>query len=309
MAQDYYQLLGVNKGASEKDIRQAFRRLARKLHPDVNPGNKQAEAKFKEVNEAYEVLSDSEKRKKYDQYGENWKHADQFAQAQAQRGPGARTYRWSASSPGQEHESEVPFSFDVDLGSGGIGSIFEEMLGGSRRGRGGRGRTAVRPAPVEVPVELTFEEAYAGASRILQTPATATAQPRRLEVRVPPGVDTGSRVHMAVDGADLYLIVTVRPHHRFTRKGADLFVDLLVPLADAILGGEHVVETLTGKVALTIPAESQNGQVFRLRGRGMPALGNPDQKGDLFVTLKVALPTSLSDRERELFQELRRLRT
>ncbi|MBI2172540.1 MAG: J domain-containing protein [Chloroflexi bacterium] len=300
MARNYYEVLGVSKTAAEKDIRQAFRRLARKHHPDVNPGNKEAEARFKEINQAYEVLSDPEKRKKYDQFGEGWRHAEQFQQAQ--RGPGGRVYRWGGSTAGQ---GDGP---SIDFGSGGIGDILEEMMGGGGRGGRGRGRTTLWATPVEAPVELTLEEAYAGATRILQLPATPQSQARRLEVRVPPGVDTGSRVHMAPDGADLYLVVTVRPHRRYTRKGADLFMDLPVPLADAILGGEQVVETLTGKVALTIPPESQNGQAFRLRGRGMPHLGGPERKGDLFVALKVVLPTGLSGREKELFQELKGLR-
>ncbi|MBI4338492.1 MAG: J domain-containing protein [Chloroflexi bacterium] len=309
MARDYYTVLGVGRSASDKDIRQAYRRLARKHHPDVNPGNEQAEATFKEINGAYEVLSDPEKRKKYDQFGENWKYAEQFAQAQARGGRrrGGETGSWGPGGPGSGYGA--PTSFDFEVGPEGIGTILEEMMGGRRAGRGGRGRTSVRSVPVEIPVELTLEEAYAGATRILQLPVTPTGQARRLEVRVPPGVDTGSRVHMAVDGADLYLVVTLRPHHRFTRKGADLYAELPVPLADALLGGEHVVETLTGKVALTIPPESQNGQAFRLRGRGMPVLGSSEQKGDLFVTLKVILPTGLSQRERELFQELRSLRT
>ena len=309
MARDYYEIVGVGRNASEKDIRQAFRRLARKYHPDMNPGNKQAEATFKEINQAYEVLSDPETRKKYDQYGENWKHADQFAQAQAQgQRPGASTYYTTSGGP--HPGGGAPFPFDFDTG-GGFGSILDEMMGGGRsRGqRRGRTRAAEWPAaPVEVPLELTLEEAFAGATRILQLPAGVNGQTRRLEARVPPGVDTGSRVHLSVDGVDLYLVVTVRPHHRFTRKGLDLYVDLPVPLADAILGGEHVVETLTGRVALTIPLESQNGQVFRLRGRGMPTLGSPDQKGDLFVALKVILPTNLSEKERQLFQELKDMR-
>ncbi|MBI4310480.1 MAG: J domain-containing protein [Chloroflexi bacterium] len=302
MARDYYIVLGVGRNASEKDIRQAYRRLARKLHPDLNPGNKQAETSFKEINQAYEVLSDPEKRKKYDQFGENWKYADQFQQAQ--NGPAAgRTYRWS-SSGGASPAEGVPF----DFGPGGFGSIFEEMLGGRPGARGRRGRTPVWTEPAEAPVEISLEEAYAGAARIVQLPSTNGGPGRRLEVRVPPGVDTGSRVHLSLDGMDLYLMVTVRPHHRFTRKGADLYVDLTVPLADAVLGSEQVVETLSGRVALAIPPESQNGQTFRLRGKGMPVVGSPAQKGDLFVTLKVVLPAGLSPREKELFQELQRLR-
>ena len=307
MARSYYDILGVAKSATEKDIRQAYRRLARKYHPDMNPGNKQAETTFKEINQAYEVLSDTDTRKKYDQYGENWKHAEQFAQAQAQgRRPGATTSHTTSGDPRPGGGS--PFDFDT---GGGFGSILDEMLGGGgRTRRHGRSRAAEwSETPAEVPVEITLEEAYAGGTRILQMPTGANGNTRRLEAEVPPGVDTGSRIHLSVDGAELYLVITVRPHHRFTRKGNDLHVDLPVPLADAVLGSEHIVETLNGRVALTIPPESQNGQVFRLRGRGMPALGSPAQKGDLFVALKVILPTGLSQHEKELFQELKRLRT
>lgn len=295
MARSYYDILGISRKAPEREVRQAYRRLARKYHPDVNPGDREAERKFKEINEAYEVLSDEEKRRKYDQFGENWKYADQFAHAGD--GPGRRTYYWTGAGPGR---GGTPFDFD--LGSDDLGGIFEHFFGG------GRGGTAVESTPVEVPVELSLEEAYHGVSRIVQLPTTLDSPGKRLEVKVPAGVDTGSRVHMSVGGMDLYLVVTVHPHHRFGRKGNDLFTDAHVPLTDVLLGSEQEVQTLTGKVMLTVPPESQNGQVFRLRGRGMPVLGKPETRGDLFVTLRVILPTNLSEKERELLQQLKDLR-
>ena len=279
---NYYQTLGIKRDASDKEVKQAFRRLARKYHPDVNPGDKAAEAKFKEVNEAYEVLSDPEKRRKYDRFGQNWKYTDQFPQGgfRSHAGPTDATFNFS------------------DLG--GFGSIFGEMFG-----RRGGARTAQR-STVEVKADVSLEEAYSGAARTVQLPGS---QGKRLEVQVPPGVDTGSRVHVTADDTELYLVTRVVPHRRFSRKGADLYLDLSLPLVDAVLGSEQEVPTIKGKVMLTVPPESQNGQMFRLKGQGMPHLGRPDQRGDLFATLKVMLPTNLTEQERELFGSLKELRT
>ena len=281
MSDNYYQTLGIKRGASDKEIKQAFRRLARKYHPDVNPGDKSAEAKFKEVNEAYEVLSDPEKRRKYDQFGRNWKYADQFPQGgfQAHGGPTGATFNFS------------------DLG--GFGTIFGEMFG-----RRGGARTAQR-STVEVEADVSLEEAYSGATRTVQLPGS---QGKRLEVQVPPGVDNGSKVHVTAGDTELYLVTRVAPHRRFTRKGADLYLDLSLPLVDAVLGSEQEVPTIKGKVMLTVPPESQNGQMFRLKGQGMPHLGQSNRRGDLFATLKVMLPTNLTEQERDLFGSLKELR-
>ena len=279
---NYYQTLGIKRDASDKEVKQAFRRLARKYHPDVNPGDKAAEAKFKEVNEAYEVLSDPEKRRKYDRFGRNWKYADQFPPGgfQAHAGPTGATFNFS------------------DLG--GFGSIFGEMFG-----RRGGARTTQR-STVEVKAEVSLEEAYNGATRTVRLPGS---QGKRLEVQVPPGVDNGSRVHVTAGDTELYLVTRVAPHRRFFRKGADLYLDLSLPLVDAVLGSEQEVPTIKGKVMLTVPPESQNGQMFRLKGQGMPHLGRSDHRGDLFATLKVMLPTNLTEQERELFGSLKELRT
>ncbi|MSQ21974.1 MAG: J domain-containing protein [Dehalococcoidia bacterium] len=294
MAKDYYIILGVTRDASDKDVRQAYRGLARKYHPDVNKKDKDAEERFKEINAAYEVISDPEKRKKYDQFGENWKYADRFASA-GDSAPSGPFYRQRSGAGGS--------TFDLgDLRDMGFGDLFGDVRTGQRRS--GR-RTVIQDTPVEVPVEVSLEEAYAGVTRIVQIPASVAGQARRLEVQIPPGVDTASRVHVSIgSGAELYLVVAVKPHHRFTRKGADLYVDLPVSLVDAILGCEQDVQTMKGKLVLTLPHESQNGQVFRLRGQGMPRLDDPTSLGDLFVALKVVLPTNLTERERQLFEEL-----
>lgn len=300
MAKDYYRLLGVTRKASEKEIRQAFRRLARKYHPDVNPGSKDTEARFKEINAAYEVLSDPQNRKKYDRFGENWKHADQFTQARAGSHGGPFSWR-SARSGGAQFDTRY-------MGNQDLNSIISGLFGGSRPSN--FSRTTKRNAPVEVPVELSLEEAHTGVNRVVQMAPSAGSQPKRLDVTIAAGVDTGSRVHVAMgDGTNLYLVITVQSHRRFTRKDANLYVDLPVSLVDAILGSEQEVRTINGSVMLTVPSESQNGQVFRLRNQGMPHLNQPDHKGDLFVTLKVMLPTGLSKRELELFHELRQIRT
>ena len=285
---NYYDILGVNKEASEKDIRQAFRRLARKYHPDVNKDDETAEEKFKEINEAYTVLNDADSRKKYDRYGDNWKHADQYEQA----GQGGN-YRWS-NQGGDEH-------FSVFGGRGS--SIFEDMFGGA----------AVRPPPAEYHVDVTLEEAFRGASRLLQT-----QEGRRLEVKIPAGVDNGSRVHISPSGdqgGDLYLVISVKNHKTFRRQGRDLYVEVDLPLDEAMLGTELSVPTLTGKVALTVPPETPNGRRFRLSGQGMPPLGtggdgsnSKTPRGVLYATVKVELPTGLSDEDQEFFRKLQRER-
>lgn len=295
-AKDYYELLSVSRNASDKEIKQAYRRLARKYHPDVNPGDKSAEARFKEINAAYEVLSDSEKRKKYDRFGENWQYADQFAGQQ-----------WSPF--GDSSRTGTTFDF-VDLSDlGGQGGIFDSLFRSfdprttSRRPRRGR--------DIDFPIEVTLEEAYHGSARLI-TDMTG----RRLEVKIPPGVKDGSRIKVAGKGesgpgsgpsGDLYLVASVKPHPIFQRKDSDLHVEVSVPLTDVVLGGEVAVPSLKGKLALKIPPQTQNGKVFRLAGQGMPRMGDT-KKGDLFAKVKVVLPTKLTERERELFEELRSLR-
>ncbi|MCH7737838.1 MAG: DnaJ domain-containing protein [Chloroflexi bacterium] len=278
---DYYKTLGVARGASEKDIRGAFRKLARKHHPDVNDNDPASEEKFKEINEAYTVLSDADSRRKYDRYGDEWKHADQFEQ----------------SSRGRRGRS----TYSTMGGGGGRSSIFDQFFGGM-------GGFDVKPAPAEYKVAISLEEAFKGAARRLQM-----QDGRRLEVKIPPGVDNGSRVHIAADSGDFYLVVSVKDHPKFRRQGKDLYVEVEAPLDDAVLGGELTVPTLTGRLALTIPKGTQNGRRFRLAGQGMPVLNNSanhprsdvDHRGDLFATLKVKLPSDLTEEEIDLFRMLR----
>jgi len=302
---DYYTVLGVARTANDKDIRAAYRRLARKYHPDLNPGDKAAEGRFKELQNAYDVLSDPEKRKKYDQFGANWEHADQmragFGNGFGQRGPG---------------------NVHVDFGDGAdFSDILENLFSGTGLGGSGRTRAGARPRTrqgedVEFPTDVSLEEAFLGATRIVTMPQR-NGTPRRIEVRIPPGVKTGSRVRVAGEGSpgtggaaagDLYLIVTVRPHAAFERKEDDLHTEVELPLATAILGGEISVPTIKGsKVVLKIPAETQNGRVFRLAGLGIPHQGGSGN-GDLYAKMRIVLPTQLTPRERELFEELRRIR-
>jgi len=320
MANNYYDILGVKRDASEQEIKQAYRRLARQHHPDVNPGNKSAEDRFKKINEAYEVLSDKDKRQKYDQYGDQWQHSDRFAQA----GPQTRWQDMGGDTTGFH-------SFEGD-----IGSLFDEMFGRTyaRQARPRRGHD------VESPIEITLEQAYHGATRTItftfptQAPCptcggsgairniacsacrgTGVASGvQRLEVKIPAGVHTGSRIRVTGKGqassggaGDLYLVVTVRPHSTFERKGDDLYVEVPVPLTVAALGGEVQVPTPKGKLTLKVPAETQNGKVFRLAGQGMPHLGE-SSRGDMFARANVVLPTHLTEAEKELFRKLQELR-
>ena len=321
---DYYNVLGVNRGVNEREIKQAYRRLARKYHPDVNPGDKSAETRFKQINEAYEVLSDKKKRQKYDQFGDQWQYADQFAQAGRQQTP----FRDFSQAGGAQR-----FHFEGD----DLGSLFDGLFSsgtGSRRSRPKRGRN------IDHPVEVTLEEAYRGTNR---TVALQSEQPcsscqgtgriqnalcsvcrgsgvisivKRLEVKIPPGVKDRARVRIAGKGqpgyaggasGDLYLVVSVKPHRRFERRGDDLYEEVAVPLTIAVLGGEVQVPTLKGKLALKIPSETQNGRAFRLKGQGMPHLGN-SAYGDLLAKVNVVLPTKLSPEEKKLFEQLGQLR-
>ena len=316
MAKNYYDLLGVSRDADEKQIRMAYRRLARKYHPDVNSSQDDAAERFKEVNEANEVLSNAESRKLYDRYGDNWQKVQQH-------GPGAATSRRRGPVGGDP--------FGGMFGGADVGSMFGNLFSSGGRRGGGRQRQQ-RPAPLEQPVEITLDEAFKGTTRALQVTGQTVCtrcdgagivdgaacpeclsqgfsyQPVRGEVAIPAGVDNGSRVRVIPGGQQVVLIVQVQPHPKFQRKGADLYTEVSVPLYDVVLGTEVVVPTLTGHVALTLPPESQNGRVFRLGGQGMPKLGAPSERGTLYVTIKSELPTSLTDEERKLFEQLQGLR-
>ncbi len=282
---DYYDVLGVSRDADEKTIRQSYRKLARQFHPDLNPGNDEAAGKFKEINEAYEALSHSETREKYDKYGDQWKYADQFEERAATGSP------FGGHSSG--YGGSRGFSFDM---FGDVGDLFG--------GFGSAGRYSAGPSRLTTQVDLSLEEAYHGALRtIALTEPTGT---RRFEVKIPPGVDTGSVVTVRPSSdRELQVETTVLPHARFIRRGPDLYTDVNVSMFDALLGGEAEVNTITGRVSLKVPEGSQNGQRIRLSGRGMPVLKTPDKKGDLFVTLRPQLPKDLSGEQRELVEKLK----
>jgi curved DNA-binding protein len=313
---DYYKILGVDRNASEKEIKRAYRRLARKYHPDVNPDNKESEERFKEINEAHEVLADSEKRRKYDQLGASWQQWQRTG-----RDPGSFDWnRWSAGAPGggrvHVEYGDLGDLFGGAFGGGGFSDFFEAIFGGGRQGpqawTGARQARPRRGQDYEQPVEITLEEASSGARRVLEKDG------RRLEVKIPPGVKTGSKVRIAGEGApgpgggatgDLYLKVTVRPHKVFERKGDDLYCEVPVDLYTTILGGETDVPTLEGTVSLKIPPGTQGGRTFRLKGQGMPQLRDSNKHGDLYAKVKVVLPKDLSPKEKALFRELAQMRS
>jgi curved DNA-binding protein len=318
---DYYKTLGVTKTASDKEIKQAFRKLARKLHPDVNPGDKTAEAKFKEVNEAYEVLGDPESRRKYDELGANWRMYEQ-AGAQGGANPFAG---WSTGGAGgggtRGFRTMTPEEMEDLFGdSNPFSDFFTTFFGGGGGAPGGaaRGSARSRQRPgrdIENEIELPLEDAYHGSTHRLSLRHDGHA--RTVDVRIPPGVVEGSRVRISGEGeqgqggaasGNLYLRVRLTPHPVFDLKGRDLYTKVLVPLTTAVLGGEATVVTLAGKPArLKIPPLTQNGQIFRLKGYGMPTVGKPDEKADLYARVDVQLPAHLSPEEREHWEALRKL--
>jgi curved DNA-binding protein len=314
---DYYKILGVDRNASEKEIKKAYRRLARQYHPDVNPGDKGAEERFKEINEAHEVLADSEKRRKYDQLGASWQQWQRTG-----RDPGGFDWgQWSAGAPGGDRVhveyGDLGDLFGDAFGDGRFSDFFEAIFGGGGR-QGPQAWTGTRQArprrgqDYEQPVEITLEEAFGGTRRVLEK------EGRRLEVKIPPGVKMGSKVRIAGEGAlgpgggatgDLYLKVTVLPHKVFERKGDDLYCEVPVDLYTAILGGETDVPTLKGTVSLKIPPGTQGGRTFRLKGQGMPQLRDSNKHGNLYAKVKVVLPKDLSPKEKALFRELAQMRS
>ena len=318
---DYYSTLGVAKTATAKEIKGSYRKLARKFHPDVNPGDKVAESKFKEINEAYEVLGDPDKRKKYDELGANWR---MYEQAGAQGGANPFAGGWNVNTGGgggqggfrtmtQEEMEEMfgdenPFSdFFTTFFGGGFGRDAGTRTGG----RAGRNRQR-QGRDVEHEIELSLDDAYHGTTRRLAL--KHDGQSRTVDVRIPAGVGDGSRVRINGEGeqgvggakaGDLYLRVRLAPHPVFERKGRDLYVKVPLAVTTAVLGGEAEVQTLSGKPArLRIPALTQNGQVFRLKGYGMPPVGKSEDKGDLYARVEAQLPTTVSDRDREHWEAL-----
>jgi curved DNA-binding protein len=294
---DYYKILGVDRKASEEDIRKAYRDLAKQHHPDRNPDNKQAEERFKEINEAYQVLSDPKKRQHYDRLGSD------YSNWQRRGAPG--DFNWGdyvGNTPGGTRSVNMEDLEEMFGGAGGGGfSDFFRTVFGMRDAENMRSRTQA----YQQPLQISIEEAYKGTTRVIQTNGN------QKQVRIPAGVRTGSKVRVAgagPNGVDLYLIVDVTDDNRFERDGSNLHTTATVDVFTAILGGEAEVETLDGKIKLNIPAGTQPEQVFRLAGRGMPSVKNQSQKGDLYVRLKVQVPKYLSNKQRELLEEASKLK-
>jgi DnaJ-class molecular chaperone len=344
---DYYNLLGVSRGASADEIKSAYRKMAFRYHPDKNKGDKAAEARFKEINEANEVLSDPEKRRKYDQYGDQWQHGEEMERMRREQRANPFRGQYQSAEHGGPYTYQ-DFDFGGSGGAGGmggeeagdLGSIFENLFrgGGGRRGFGGQAAPRESGSDIDAEVEVTLEEAFRGTKRMIDIQKQETcpscggrgvvqrrqcgtcggsgmvARPKRLELKIPPGVQTGSRVRFAGQGqpgeagpGDLFLNIKVQPHAVFQRIGDDLNVEVPVPLYVAVLGGEVTTPTLSNRVALKIPPETQNGKLVRLSGKGMPHLGGSGA-GDLFARVKVVLPTALTDQEKKLYEQLHGLR-
>jgi DnaJ-class molecular chaperone len=321
---DYYATLGVPKTASEKEIKQAFRRQARKHHPDVNPGNAGAEAKFKELNEAYEVLGDSEKRKKYDELGANWKAYEQAQKAGydprtggSPFGPGGFPFGGAApgGAGGSGYRSVSPEEFQEMFGEGAnpFSDFFTTFFGGGpeagatrTRGRGRRPQHDVAP---EYEVSISLEEAFSGTTR--KVSLSGSDRERSFEVRFPAGIRDGQKVRAASEGGDVYFRVRLAPHSRFEARGDhDLATRVPVAIPVAVLGGEVDVAPLVGtRIRAKVPPATRQGAVLRLRGHGRPVLGKPGERGDLLVTLDLQVPTELTEEERRHYEALAALRT
>lgn len=295
---DYYKILGLNKNASQDDVKKAYKKLARKLHPDLNPDDPEAHRKFQEINEANEVLSDPEKRKKYDQYGENWKHADEFEAQQQQyrqyqNGQGGGSF-WSSSGDGSE-----------------FSDFFESMFGGGgRSSRGGRSSYGFRGQDYTTELQIPLSEAAHTHKQII------TVNGKNLRITIPAGIADGQTIKLKGQGGpgvnggpdgDLYITFHIPEDSRFQRVGDDLYVTVPLNLYKAILGGEQIVDTLESKVKLKVKPGTQNNSKVRLRGKGFPVYKKEGQFGDLIVTYSIEIPTNLTDKQRELFREIESL--
>ena len=309
---DYYKVLGVDRKATEDEIKHSYRKLALDHHPDRNLGDKSAEEKFKEINEAYQVLSDPEKRKRYDQLGESYSSWQQRGGA-----PGGFNWEdWFVQNPrGGNVRVEVGDFGDIfsDTGIGDFSDFFRSIFGGrsvSRHPGSASTRSARQPQAFQQEVPISFLEAYQGTTRRVEIDG------HQKEVIIPPGARTGTKVRVseAISTApnhlksDLYLVIQVAEDPSYKRKKNNLYTDVEVDLYTAVLGGEIMVPTLSGNVVLSIPSGTQAGQTFRLSGRGMPQLKNPKKSGDLYVKVNIRIPRNLSSREKELFSELNQLK-
>lgn len=293
---DYYKVLGVDKQATADDIKKAYRKLARKHHPDLNPNDPEAVKTFQQINEAHEVLSDPDKRKKYDQYGQDWKHAEQFEQARQQRQ--------------QERNAREPFDNGGHFSysnEGDFSDFFSQMFGGARGGGTSQGNVKYKGQDYRAEVQLNLSEAYKTHQQ------TFTVNGKNIRITVPAGIENGQEIKIkgyggeGVNGGpagDLFITFSIVNDTSFTRKGNDLYRDVPVSLYKAVLGGDETIETMDGKVKLTLPPETPNGTKVRLRGKGFPVYKSEGNFGDLYITWQVVLPAHLTEKERELFQQL-----
>lgn len=290
---DYYKILGIDKSATEDDIKKAYRKLARKLHPDLNPNDKEAHHKFQQVNEANEVLSDPEKRKKYDTYGKDWQHADQFEQQKKSRAQ-------SQNTGGQQ--------FYGNADGGDFSSFFDSMFGGP--GQSSR-QTKFRGQDYNAELKLNLTDG------LLTHQQTLTVNGKNIRITIPAGIENGQVIKLKGYGAagvnggpsgDLYITFVIAPHPTFKRLGNDIYTTVKIDLYTALLGGETTIDTLTGKVKLTVKPETQSGTKIRLRGKGFPVYKKEGETGDLYVTYEVELPTNLTEEQKKLFTELSKLK-
>jgi curved DNA-binding protein len=302
---DYYKILEVDKSASKEEIKKKYKKLARKYHPDVNPGNKEAEEKFKAINEAHEVLSDEEKRKKYDTLGADWQRYEQ--------GGGGGGFDWGQYAQGGGRGRQRHYT-SADFGQEDFSDFFSSIFGDMGGGGGGRSRRSsmgFKGQDYSAELTLTTEEAYRGVQK------TITVTGKNLRITIKPGVEDGQTIRLKGSGGpganggengDLYITLRIAPDPRFTRQGSDLYVDTPVPVYLAALGGETLVHYPGGQVKIKLKAGTQNGTLLRLKGKGFPVYNQADQHGDLFVKVNLQLPENLTDQEKELFRQLAQLR-
>ena len=307
---DYYETLGVSKTASEDEIKSAFRKLARKYHPDVAKDKKAAEEKFKQINEAYEVLSDPEKRRKYDQLGENWNQPGGFQPPPQWGGGQSGGYRWGSGENG---------GVEFEFGGTGFSDFFEAFFGGGRGrsafgGFGQRGTMAERGNDVEADIMVTLEEALHGSTRQVSLRRAGSTKTETYQVKIPRGVREGQRIRLAGQGeagegggksGDLFLRVRLARHPDFSVEGSDLVHEVKIAPWQAVLGDQIIVPTLEGNARLKLPPGTQGGQRFRLRERGLPGVSG--QRGDLYVVVQISVPKKLSEREREIWEQIAEL--
>lgn len=301
---DYYKILGVSKNANQDEIKKAYRKLAVKYHPDKNPGNKQAEERFKEITEANEVLSDPEKRRKYDQLGSNWK---QYEQAGAQGGGG---FDWTQFGKGGQFYYEGDLEDIFGGRSTGFSEFFNAFFGGNTEKKQRRSKTSGYRHQVQqdmrADMEISLREAYSGTSRIIDVDG------KKLRIKTKPGSYDGQELKIkskSVNGntGDIYIKIKVLPDEKYTRSGDDLITELPLDLYTAVLGGKAEINTIAGKISLNIPAGTQHGNKLRVKGKGMPVYERSESYGDLIVSIKVLLPKNLNEEEKKLFKKLKEI--